>query len=241
MTCDEMAMNMLSDATAIQACVFDAYGTLLDLDGAVAPVAARLGDRAARLLEVWRARQLEYTWLRSLMARHADFGQVTSDALEYACAAIGVGAAELQPMLLDAFCRLPAYPDAGPLLRTLRRGGLKTAVLSNGTPTMLEAGLVAAGLRSLLDAVLSVEQVQTYKPSPAVYHLASAGLHVAPRAVAFVSANAWDAAGAASAGLHVIWINRTGAPPERLPYGPAVELTSLAAVAAALGVSPGSW
>jgi 2-haloacid dehalogenase len=232
-----MALNMLPDATAIQACVFDAYGTLLDLNGAMAPVAARLGDRAAQLLEVWRARQLQYTWLRSLMVRHADFAQVTSDALEYACATLGACDAELQPMLLDAFYHLPAYPDAGPLLRTLRRGGLKTAVLSNGTPAMLEAGLVAAGLRTLLDAVLSVEQVQTYKPSPAVYHLASAGLHVAPQAVAFVSANAWDAAGAASAGLHVIWINRTGAPPERLPYGPAVEVTSLAAVAAALGVS----
>jgi 2-haloacid dehalogenase len=230
---------MLSNATAVQACVFDAYGTLLDLNGAIAPVAARLGDRAARLLEVWRARQIEYTWLRSLMARHADFAQVTSDALEYACATIGADAAELQPMLLEAFYRLPAYPDAGSLLRALRRGGLKTAVLSNGTPGMLEAGLAAAGLRSLLDAVLSVEQVQTYKPSPAVYHLASAGLQVAPQAVAFVSANAWDAAGAASAGLHVIWINRTGAPPERLPYGPAIELTSLAAVAAALGVSEG--
>jgi 2-haloacid dehalogenase len=235
-TCDEMALNM-PDATVIQACAFDAYGTLLDLNGAIAPVAARLGHRATRLLEVWRATQLQYTWLRSLMARHADFAQVTSDALEYACATVGADAAELQPMLRDAFYHLPAYADAGPLLRALRGGGLKTAVLSNGTPAMLEAGLSAAGLRSLIDAVLSVEQVQTYKPSPAVYHLASAALRVAPQALAFVSANAWDAAGAASAGLHVIWINRTGAPPERLPYGPAIELTSLAAVAAALGVS----
>jgi 2-haloacid dehalogenase len=214
----------------IEAYVFDAYGTLLDLDGAVAPVAARLGDRAIDLLKVWRGKQLEYTWLRSLMGRHADFAQVTREALEYACAAIGVDAAD-QPAMLEAFFRLPSYPDAEPLLRDLRARGLRTAVLSNGTPAMLEAGLAATGVRGLLDAVLSVEDVRIYKPSPAVYQRASAVLGVGPESLAFVSANAWDIAGASSAGLRTIWINRTGAPPERLPYGAAVEVRSLAAIA----------
>jgi 2-haloacid dehalogenase len=215
----------------IEAYVFDAYGTLLDLNGAVEPVAARLGDRAIDLLKVWRGKQLEYTWLRSLMGRHADFAQVTREGLEYACAAIGTEAADLQTAMLEAFFRLPSYPDAEPLLREVRARGLRTAVLSNGTPAMLEAALQAAGLRGLLDAVLSVEDVRIYKPSPAVYRRASAVLGAGPESLAFVSANAWDIAGAASAGLRTIWINRTGAPPERLPYGAAVEVRSLAAIA----------
>ena len=218
----------------IQACVFDAYGTLLDLNGAIAAVSAGLGDRAADLLRVWRRKQLEYTWLRSLMGRHADFAQVTREALEYACAAIGADATGLQAAMLDAFFHLPAYPDAEPLLRTIRARGLRTAVLSNGTPAMLEAGLQSTGLGPLLDAVLSVEDVGIYKPSPAVYQHASAALGITPEALVFVSANAWDIAGASSAGLRAIWINRTGAPPERLPYGPAVEVGSLGEISITL-------
>ena len=221
------ALSVVADFTGIQAFVFDAYGTLLDLNGAVAPVAALLGDRAADLLKVWRTKQLEYTWLRSLMGRHADFTQVTGEALEYACAAIGADAAELQPAMLEAFFHLPAFPDAEPLLRTIRARGLRTAVLSNGTPAMLGSGLLATGLGPLLDAVLSVEDVGIYKPSPAVYQRASAALGIGPESLVFVSANAWDIAGASSAGLRTIWINRTGAPPERLPYRAAVEVRSL--------------
>ncbi|MEO8256447.1 MAG: haloacid dehalogenase type II [Acidobacteriota bacterium] len=215
----------------VQACVFDAYGTLLDLNGAVAAVAGRLGDRAADLLRVWRGKQLEYTWLRSLMGRHADFAQVTREALDYACAAVGGEAAGLQTALLDAFFHLPAYPDAEPLLRAIRARGLRTAVLSNGTPGMLDAGLRSTALGPLLDAILSVEDVGVYKPSPAVYQHASATLGLAPDALMFVSANAWDAAGASSAGLRAIWINRSGAPSERLPSRPAAEVASLADVA----------
>ena len=114
----DVAMPM--SLTGIEAFVFDAYGTLLDLNGAVAPVAARLGDRATNLLKVWRAKQIEYSWLRSLMGRHADFAEVTSEALDYACAAAGTDAADLRPALLDAFFHLPAYPDARPLLDALR-------------------------------------------------------------------------------------------------------------------------
>ena len=223
--------------SGIEAFVFDAYGTLLDLNGAVTPVAARLGDRAADLLTLWRAKQLEYTWLRSLMNRHADFAQVTAEALDYACAVVRIDDPQLRPLLLEAFNHLPAYPDAGKVLRTLRTSGFRTAVLSNGTPGMLEAGLTSAGLRPLLDVVMSVEAVAIYKPSPAVYQLASASLGIAPAALAFVSANAWDAAGAASAGLRAIWINRTGAPLERLPQGPATEVGSLADISASVVVS----
>ena len=222
----------------VQGCVFDAYGTLFDLNGAVAAVSTTLGDRAADLLRVWRGKQLEYTWLRSMMGRHADFSQVTREALAYACAAIGSDVDGLEAALLDAFFHLPAYPDAEPLLRAVRARDLRTAVLSNGTPAMLDAGLRSTGLAPLLDAVLSVEEVGIYKPSPAVYRHASAALAIAPEALAFVSANAWDIAGASSAGLRAIWINRTGAPPERLPYGPAVEVESLAAIADLLA---GGW
>lgn len=218
----------------IQACVFDAYGTLLDLNGAIAPLAASLGGRATELLAVWRSKQLQYTWLRSLMGRHADFTHVTGDALEYACAVVGIDAVPVKPLLLQAFTRLPAYPDAPPLLRMLRAAGFKTAVLSNGSPEMLEAGLSAAGLRDALDRVLSVEAVGIYKPSPAVYRLPSEAFGVAADAIAFVSANAWDAAGAASAGLRVIWINRAGDPPEQLPSRPAREVRSLAEIPAQL-------
>jgi 2-haloacid dehalogenase len=237
---------------AARACVFDAYGTLLDLNGAVAPVAARLGDRAQDLLRVWRGKQLEYTWLRSLMGRYADFETVTSEALEYACAVVGADAGDLLTPMMDAFFTLPAYDDAAPLLSALRGAGIRTAVLSNGTPAMLEGGLTAAGLRPLLDEVLSVEAVGIYKPSPAVYQLAidtfgpaKAGRHDSgpPEggrhdSIVFVTANSWDAAGAASAGLRVLWINRTGAPVEHLPGRPAAEIATLSAAAEIFGVLP---
>lgn len=216
----------------VRACAFDAYGTLLDLAGAVAPVATALGPRAAELLAVWRTKQIEYTWLRTLMQRHAPFSEVTEQALDYAAAATGVDVSEARPALLQAFRQLPAYPDARGLLETLGGRGLPAAVLSNGTPDMLEHGLTAAGLRGLLRHVLSVESVGVYKPRLEVYQLALRTLGVTPSQLAFVSANAWDAAGAATAGLRVIWVNRAGAPRERLPHGPVVEVSSLAALAA---------
>ncbi len=222
--------------TGIRACIFDAYGTLLDLRGAVAPFAGSLGVQADALLALWRSKQLEYSWLRSLTAQYADFARITSDALDYACEVVGQEATRVRPQLLEAFDRLPAYPGARELLDALRAAGLKTAVLSNGTPAMLKAVLGSSGLLGGLDAVLSVDSLGIYKPSPVVYRLPSNALGIPAEALAFVSANAWDAAGAAGAGLQVIWVNRDGAPRERLPDGPAVQVRSLGDVPEALRV-----
>ncbi|HEX7336084.1 MAG TPA: haloacid dehalogenase type II [Gemmatimonadales bacterium] len=222
----------------MRACVFDAYGTLLDLASAVDPHRAALGETAPRLLALWRAKQLEYTWLRTLMERHADFARVTEEALEYACAALDIRDLPLRRSLLTGFLELAAYPDAAQMLRRLRARGLRTAVLSNGTPAMLEQALTQAGLAPLLDSVLSVETVGFYKPSPRVYHFAAETLELEIGALLFVSANAWDAAGAASAGLRAVWVNRAGAPAERLPAGPAFTLRTLGEVPALLGGGP---
>ncbi len=218
----------------IKACAFDAYGTLLDLAGAVAPLASRLGPRAGEVLGVWRTKQIEYTWLRTLMQRHAPFSDVTEQALDYACAATGIDIGSARRALLQAFRQLPAYPDAVPLLQACREQGIPTAVLSNGTPDMLEQGLTASGLRGLLHQVLSVESVGCYKPRHEVYALALSALGVSAWELAFVSANAWDAAGASAAGLRVVWVNRAGAPRERLPAAPLLEVTSLSEIVSVL-------
>jgi 2-haloacid dehalogenase len=226
------------NARAVGACVFDAYGTLLDLSSALAPDAASLGEAAAPLLALWRRKQLEYTWLRTLMGRHADFETVTRDALGYALEAIGdqapgmpfsAGApVELETRLGDAFRRLAAYPAAGPALSALRAAGIRTAVLSNGNPDMLRDAFDHAGLTPALDRVLSVQPLGVYKPSPLVYALASEALEIEATRIVFVSGNAWDAAGAANAGLRAVLIDPAGAPPERLPAAPAATIRSLA-------------
>lgn len=233
-----MAITVSTAVSGVRACVFDAYGTLLDLASAVEPHAAVLGEAAPRLLALWRAKQLEYTWLRTLMERHADFARVTEDALEVACAALGIQDLSLRRRLLTGFLELAAYSDAAQMLQRLRARGLRTAVLSNGTPAMLERAFTRAGLAPLLDSVLSVETVGLYKPSPRVYHYAAEALGLERGALLFVSANAWDAAGAASAGLRAVWVNRAAAPPERLPVGPAFTLRALEDLPALLGAGP---
>lgn len=218
-----------------RAVVFDAYGTLFDVGSAAARAKDELGDGWEALAETWRAKQLQYTWLRSLMGRHTDFWRVTGDALDYALAAHGPRDRELRDRLMALYERLSAYPDARPALEALRGRALKLAVLSNGTPRMLAAAAESAGLAPLLDAVLSVEEVGTYKPTPSVYRLASDRLGVWPSEIAFVSSNGWDAAGAKAAGLRVAWCNRAGQPAERLPDVPDVEIRTLAELPALLG------
>lgn len=216
----------------IDACVFDAYGTLFDVSAAAARHRAELGEPWERLSALWRQKQLEYTWLRSLMGKHADFQQVTADALDYALAGIGLAAAErgsgsLHARLMDTYRVLDAYPDAAATLRSLREQGFRTAILSNGSPPMLELATERAGLAPLLDAVLSIEAVGVYKPHPSVYRLAVDRLQVEAARICFVTANGWDAAGAAQSGFRVAWINRQRQPRERLPAGPEIEIVSL--------------
>ncbi len=212
----------------IRVVAFDAYGTLLDFNSAAAGCADALGDKTALVSELWRRKQLEYTWLRSLMDRHADFRRVTADALDFALEAAGIADRTVAPRMLALYDRLAPYPHAAETLATCRGMGLATCVLSNGTPDMLTAGLSSAGLAEGLDAVLSIESVGVYKPRQNVYRLVCDRFDTIPPEVAFVSANGWDVAGAAAFGFRVAWINRAGAPLERLPAGPAATLDSLA-------------
>jgi 2-haloacid dehalogenase len=219
----------------VRAAVFDAYGTLYDVASAAERARAALGDQWQPLAELWRAKQLQYTWLRSLMGRHADFWRVTGDALDYALEALGIADDGLRDRLMSLYNRLGAYPEARPTLEALRASGLKLAVLSNGSPRMLASAGEAAGLAPLLDAVLSVEEVGIYKPSPQVYRLALDHLRIWPNELLFVSANGWDAAGAKAAGLRVAWCNRTGQPLERLGEAPDVVIRTLAELPALVG------
>ena len=224
------------DFQGIEACVFDAYGTLFDIHSAVARERAKIGDQADALSQLWRTKQLEYTWLRALIGRHLDFWQVTGDALDYALARLELDPAGIREPLMQAYLALDAYPEVPEMLARLRQGGLKTAILSNGEPRMLAAGAKSAGIDRLLDAVLSVETVGIFKPHPSVYQLALDQLRVAADEIAFQSSNAWDVNGASTFGLRPVWINRFGAPAERLPGGAEHELKNLSGLPDLLGV-----
>lgn len=213
--------------SGIGACVFDAYGTLFDVHSAVGRLRTDIGSAADDLSRLWRSKQLDYTWLRALMGRHRDFWQVTGDALDYALAGTGVNPAGIRDRLMDAYLTLDAYPEVPATLARLKNAGMKLAILSNGEPAMLDAAVKGAGIDGLLDDVISVEAVGVYKPHPSVYRLAVDRLGVAPSAIAFQSSNAWDVHGGSCFGFRSVWVNRFGAPPERLPGGAEHELQSL--------------
>jgi 2-haloacid dehalogenase len=211
----------------IKVCVFDAYGTLFDVHAAVGHHRSRLGDKADAVSAMWRTKQLEYTWLRSLMDRYVPFWQVTGDALDYAFDAHGVSDTGLRDDLLNAYMELDCYPAVPEVLAALKEGGMRTAILSNGSPEMLDAAVKSSKLDALLDAVLSVQDLGIFKPHPSVYQLAVDTLEVEPRQVSFQSSNAWDAAAAATFGFRVAWVNRFGQAEERLPDHPDVQLRTL--------------
>ncbi len=212
----------------IKACVFDAYGTLFDVHSAVGKHRPRIGEKADALSMLWRTKQLEYTWLRSLMHAHVDFWQVTQDGLDYAMESCGIDDPGLRTDLMNAYLALDAYPDVKDTLAALKQKGLRTAILSNGSPRMLQAAVKSAGIGDYLDGVFSVEEVGIYKPDPRVYQLACDHLGVDAGEISFQSSNAWDAAGAAHFGMRVAWINRSGQKRERLPKPADLELTDLA-------------
>ncbi len=220
----------------IRACVFDAYGTLFDVHSPAARLRDTLGERADQLSAVWRTKQLEYTWLRSLMRRHADFWQVTGEALDFALEETGLAGEVDRDGLLRLYLTLDAYDDAGPALDRLRARGLKTAILSNGEPRMLAEATGSAGLDDRLDAVLSVEEAGIYKPDPATYQIAVDRLDVAAGEICFISTNAWDAAGASSFGFRVTWMNRFGRTAERLPASPHAVISGLDELPPLLGL-----
>jgi 2-haloacid dehalogenase len=214
--------------SGIRACVFDAYGTLFDYASAAAACRDVLGDRIGPLTALWRDKQLQYTWLRALQGRHADFWQVTGDALDFALETLGLSDPLLRARLMDLYRILDVFPEVPAMLQRLKAVGLKTAILSNGSPDMLDAAVTKAGIRDLLDAVLSVESVGVYKPHPKVYQFAVDRLAVPAGAISFQSSNAWDAYAASAFGMRVVWCNRYSQRPERLPGRPDREIASLA-------------
>lgn len=227
-------MNM-SPLNGIRACVFDAYGTLFDYASVAARCRELPGPLRDRLNSVWREKQLQYTWLRALQGRHADFWEVTGEALDFALETIGIDDAALRERMMRLYMRLDAFPEVPQVLERLRAAGLKTAILSNGSPAMLDAAVQHAKIGPLFDAVLSVEAVGIYKPHPKVYQVAVDRLCLEPRAIAFQSSNAWDAWAASAFGLRVVWCNRYAQRPERLPGRPDREITSLAELPALVG------
>lgn len=219
----------MTRVAGIEACVFDAYGTLFDVHAPVAQLAQRVGSSAEGLSKLWRQKQLEYTWLRTLMREHVDFWQVTTEALDYAMRVYGLNDALLRGELLDLYSHLKAYPDALLCLESLAKGSMKRAILSNGTPAMLAAASDSAGITAHFHEVISVEEVGVYKPDPRVYAHALHRLQIAkPSAILFVSANTWDAQAGAHFGFQVVRIDRFSLPDDNLPGRPTLILRSLA-------------
>lgn len=212
------------------ACVFDAYGTLFDVHSAVARHADACGPDAQAISALWRQKQLEYTWTRSLMGRHADFWTVTGEGLDYALRAFRKDDPALRRALMDAYLTLAPYPEVPDVLLRLKSAGIKTAILSNGTPDMLEAAVRSAEIGDLLDGIYSVESVGVYKPDPRVYSLAVEALGVPKERIWFQSSNPWDAAGAGAFGFNVVWCNRSRAPLEYDWAFAPVEMENLSAL-----------
>ena len=218
---------MNSKLQNISACVFDAYGTLFDVNSAAQNARDTLGERWQPLAELWRAKQLQYTWLRGLGGRHADFWTVTGDALDFAMAALSLEDKALRARLMEMYLSLRAFPEVASTLQQLKSSGIKLAILSNGTPAMLASAARRAEITELLDFILSVEEVGVFKPHPSVYKLACGRLQMAADSICFISSNGWDAYSAKAFGLRVLWCNRGGQPPERIPKTPDAEITSL--------------
>ncbi len=220
----------------IDACVFDAYGTLYDFNSAAARCRDDLGAKADELSALWRTKQLQYTWLRSLMGTYVPFWNVTGDALDFALDALGIADRKLRERLMALYLALDAFPEVPQVLQQLKQAGIRLAILSNGSPEMLEAAAKSSKLDALLEASLSVHSVGVFKPDRRVYQLAVDFFQVKPQRIAFFSSNAWDAHGGALFGFQTVWLNRSRQKAERLPGPPALERSTLADLPALLGV-----
>lgn len=211
-----------------RAYVFDAYGTLFDVHAAITRHRAVAGPDADRFSEIWRTKQLEYSWTLTLAGQHADFWTLTERALDYAFARVPTVDRALRPQLLEAYLKLDPFPDAGAALDELKTRGARLAILSNGTPQMLAVAVEAAGFASLFNAVLSVEAAGVFKPRREVYALVTDHLAMQPSAVAFVSSNRWDVMGAVAFGFTGFWVNRAGLPDEYADFAPLRRISDLA-------------
>ena len=225
----------------ITTCVFDAYGTLFDVAAAAREAAAEPGREAfaqhwPAIAKTWRLKQLQYTWLRATVGVHQDFWTVTQNGLDYAMEEQGLDDPDLRARLLQLYWELSCYPEVPKMLADLKAAGMNTAILSNGTPDMLEGAVSAAGIGDVLDACLSVQSLGVFKPARPVYGLVGDYFGCAAREVLFVSSNCWDACAASGYGFTAVWANRAGEPMDRLPWRPAHvvgDLTGIAGIAGA--------
>ena len=219
----------------ITTCIFDAYGTLFDVDAAARNVAkepgqAQLAAVWGTLSQDWRTKQLEYSWLRAIAGRHIPFWQVTQDALDWAMENNGLADNALRAKLLSVYKECPAFPEVADMLKALKEKGMNVAILSNGSPDMLVSAVRSAGIGEYLDEVLSVEEVQIYKPHTHVYDMVWDRFDVPQTDVLFASSNGWDAAGAAGYGFGTVWVNRKGVPQDRLWTAPHRTLSDLKSI-----------
>jgi 2-haloacid dehalogenase len=210
--------------------VFDAYGTLFDVHAAIRRYST--GPDADRMSEIWRAKQLEYTWTLTLAGHYTDFWTLTERALDFALARVPSVDKALKPKLLEAYFKLDAFPDARAALDRLKQQGHKTAILSNGSPAMLQGAVEAAGVGGDLNAVLSVDAIRMFKPRPEVYALVTGHFKCASKDVTFVSSNRWDVMGAVSFGFRALWVNRGKMPEEYADHAPAQTIGDLSGLAA---------
>lgn len=213
-----------------RAYVFDAYGTLFDVHAAIGRHRAAAGPDADRFSEIWRAKQLEYSWTLTLAGQYVEFWTLTERALDHAFARVPSVDRALRQRLLDAYFELDAFPDARATLAALKGAGAATAILSNGSPRMLAGAVEGAKLQGSLDAVLSVDAIRMYKPRPEVYRLVTDRMGIAPADVVFVSSNRWDVMGAAQFGFRAVWVNRAGLPDEYPAPAPLAAVSDLAAL-----------
>ncbi len=220
----------------IRVCVFDAYGTLFDVHSAAAAHTGRLGEHESAVSELWRAKQLQYTWLLSLMNVYEDFWTVTQNALDYSLASCGIQDAELRDDLMNAYLRLSCYEEVIEVLKALRAHGIKTAVLSNGSPAMLESVVRYTGIAEHLDACLSADEKKIYKPASTVYQIPCDLFGIKPFQISFQSSNCWDAIGGANFGYQVAWCNRFEQPLDRLPRIPQAEIKNLRELLPIVGI-----
>jgi 2-haloacid dehalogenase len=227
---------MIGPLKGVRACVFDAYGTLFDFASAARNCPDVPADKIGGVTTLWRDKQLEYTWLRAVQGLHADFWQVTEDALDYTLETLSLDKPNLRERMMRLYLELETFPEVTDVLTRLKRADFRIAILSNGSPKMLDAAVKASKLEPLLDAILSVDDVGVFKPHRKVYQLAVDRLGLPASAVAFQSSNAWDAYAAKAFGMQVVWCNRYGQRRERLPGTPDREITTLAELTALLGI-----
>lgn len=212
--------------------VFDAYGTLFDVHAAIGRFRAEAGPDADRMSEIWRTKQLEYTWTLTLAGHYVEFWTLTERALDYALARVPSVPKSLKASLLEAYFKLDAFPDARAALKSLKAAGHRTGILSNGSPKMLQGAVDNAGIGGDLDGVLSVDVLKMFKPRPEVYALVTKHYNCKPGDVTFVSSNRWDVMAAVSVGFHGLWVNRGNMPDEYLDFSPEKTLSNLTSLTA---------